>query len=304
MSAAARPAHWKFFAVLLMAGAGWGATLPLSKVAVSTGFEPFGLIFWQLVISFALLSVISWARGRRFPLTRHGLLLSLLVALVGTLLPNSASFRALVHLPAGLISILLSIIPMLAFPIAIAFGFERPSLRRLAGLGLGLLGVLLILGPDAALPDRSLILWVGVALIAPFFYALEGNMVAKIGLRDLDAVQVLWGASFLGAVLAFPLALGSGQWISPFRSYGAAEGALILSSTLHALVYTTYVWLVTRAGPVFAAQISYIVTGSGVIWAMLFLGERYAWPIWVALFVILAGVVLVQPKTVDETTDV
>ena len=34
-----------FTGVLLIMGAGWGLTQPLSKIAVSTGYRHFGLIF-------------------------------------------------------------------------------------------------------------------------------------------------------------------------------------------------------------------------------------------------------------------
>jgi drug/metabolite transporter (DMT)-like permease len=39
------------------------------------------------------------------------------------------------------------------------------------------------------------------------------------------------------------------------------------------VVYAGYVWLVGRAGAVFAAQVAYLVTLFGVFWAMLILGE-------------------------------
>ncbi|MDK2775562.1 MAG: EamA/RhaT family transporter, partial [Tabrizicola sp.] len=47
---------------------------------------------------------------------------------------------------------------------------------------------------------------------------------------------------------------------------------------------------------VFASQVAYFVTGSGVFWAMLLLGERFSTLVWVALVVMLAGVALVQPN--------
>lgn len=51
-----------------------------------------------------------------------------------------------------------------------------------------------------------------------------------------------------------------------------------------------------RAGAVFAAQASYLVTGSGVPWAMVLPGERFRSGIWLALAVMLAGIALVQPR--------
>jgi len=277
-------------------GAGWGITQPLTKLAVSTGHGHFGLIFWQLVIGAMLMSVIALATGRRLPLTCAALRVYAVIALIGTVLPNTASYQAAVHLPSGVLSILLSLIPMMAFPIALGLGLERFRLWRLAGLGLGLGGVTLLVLPGASLPDPAMVIWVPVAVIASLCYAFEGNYVSRWGTAGLDPVQVLLGASAIGAVMTLPLMLASGQWISPRAPYGVAEWALIGSSTVHVLVYTAFVWLVGRAGAVFAVQVSYLVTGFGVIWAMLLLGERYAPLIWVAMALMMAGMALVQPR--------
>ena len=280
----------------MLLGAGWGITQPLTKLAVSTGHGHFGLIFWQLVIGAVLMAVIALATGRRLPLTRAALRVYVVIAVIGTVLPNTASYQAAVHLPSGVLSILLSLIPMMAFPIALGLGLERFRMRRLAGLGLGLGGVTLLVLPGASLPDPAMVIWVPVAVIASLCYAFEGNYVSRWGTAGLDPVQVLLGASAVGAMITLPLVLSSGQWISPHAPYGVAEWALIGSSTVHVLVYTAFVWLVGRAGAVFAVQVSYLVTGFGVIWAMLLLGERYAPLIWVAMAMMMAGMALVQPR--------
>ena len=102
---------------------------------------------------------------------RPALLVYLLIALIGTVLPNSTSYEAARHLPAGLISILLSLVPLFAFPIALALGNEKFSVARAAGLGLGLAGVILIVAPEASLPERAMVAFIPIALIAPLALA-------------------------------------------------------------------------------------------------------------------------------------
>ena len=68
------------------------------------------------------------------------------------------------------------------------------------------------------------------------------------------------------------------------------------ASLIHVTVYTLYVWMVGKAGPIFAVQVSYLVTGFGVIWAMLILGESYSGWIWAAMGVMAIGMFLVQPR--------
>ena len=282
--------------VLVLLGAGWGATMPLSKIAVSTGHQPLGLVFWQLAIAVVILGAITLCQGRRLPVGPAQLRMYVVIALLGTILPNSASYAAAVHLPAGLLSIIISLVPMFAFPIALVMGLEGFSLRRFLGLLCGMCAVLLIVGPDASLPERAMIAFIPLAMIAPFFYGLEGNVVARWGTAGVGPVRLLLGSSVVGVLIAGPLAALTGQWVTPWAAPGAPEAALAASSVIHAVVYAIYVWLVGRAGAVFAAQVSYLVTGFGVVWAMLFLGERYSLWLWAALALMFIGLTLVQPK--------
>ena len=283
-------------ATLLTLGAGWGLSATLSKIAVSTGHQPFGLLMWQTVIGATLLGAILAARGRRFAFGRAQAAVCLFISLAGSVLSGIAYYLAVTHLPVGVTVILISLIPMIAFPLALAVGVERFTPGRLAGLALGLAGVALIALPDASLPDRAALAWVPVALVAPLLYAVEGVGIARWGTAGLDPVQTLFGANVIGVALTVPLALGTGQAVDPRLGWGAPEWAILGASGVNALVYTGYVWLVARAGATFAAQCSYLVTGFGVLWAMAILGERYGWSVWAAMAVMFAGLFLVQPR--------
>lgn len=285
-----------FTGVLIVLGAGWGITIPLTKIAVSTGFGHYGLIFWQLAIGSVLMASLSALRGKGLPVNRTSLRVFAVVALIGTLIPNTASFQAAVQLPAGILSILLSMIPMFAFPVALVMGLDRFSWRRFAGLGVGLTGVLVIVMPGASGALNTPVFWICVALIAGLCYAMEGNIVAKWGTAGLDAIQVLFGASVLGAVAILPVTVVTGQFIPPRDLLGSAGYALIMASVAHTLVYAGYVWLVGRAGPVFTVQVSYLVTGFGILWAKAILNEAYPPAVWAALALMFLGMYLVQPR--------
>lgn len=282
--------------ILIFLGAGWGLTQPLIKITVTAGYQPFGLIFWQMLIGTLLLGTLRWRQLKRLPVTAKTIAVWLMIATIGTLIPNTTSYRAAFHLPAGIMSIVIATIPMMAFPMALALGNDRFSVKRLAGLLLGLIGVGFIAFPEASLPERAMIAFLPLALVAPFCYAMEGNIVSRWGTAGLDPVQVLFGASAIGTVISLPLALGSGQFIIPQAPFILADFTMLLSSIIHVIVYTGYVWLISRAGAVFAGQVSYIVTGSGVLWAMLLLGETYSLWVWMALACMGLGLMLVQPR--------
>lgn len=281
---------------LLLLGCGWGLTTPLIKITVTAGYEPFGLIFWQMLIGAVLLGALRWRQIGRMPVSAKTLAVWLMIATIGTLVPATASYSAAFHLPAGIMSIVIATIPMIAFPIALALGNDRFSVRRFMGLCLGLIGVGLIALPEASLPERAMIAFLPLAMIAPFCYACEGNIVARWGTAGLDPFQVLFGASAIGTLIALPLAIGTGQFFVPAAPFILADFTLFLTSIIHVLVYAGYVWLIARAGSVFAGQVSYVVTGSGVFWAMLLLNETYSIWIWLALICMGMGLSLVQPR--------
>ena len=286
-------------AVLVAIGAAWGITQPFAKIAVSEGYRHFGIIFWQFVLSGLFLLAVNRVRGQGLSFAPNHLALYLIIALIGTLLPNSASYTAAIHLPSGILSIVLSLVPMISFPIAMALGMDRFSGLRFLGLVLGFSAILLIALPETSLPEPSMVWWLPMALVAPAFYAVEGNFVARYGTGGLDPVQLLLGASLVGCVLAAPLALMTGQWISPLPPYGAPDLAIVGSSIAHALAYSGYVWMVGRAGAVFAAQVSYLVTAFGILWAWLLLGETYSGWVWAAIALMFAGLFLVQPRRAE-----
>lgn len=286
--------------MLVGLGLGWGLTQPLGKIAASSGHKPFGLIFWQLTVCTVVLGSITFLRGKTLSPRPDALRFYVVVALLGTLIPNATFYISVARLPSGIMSILISMVPLLAFPMAMALGMDHFSARRLGGLGLGLAGVLLIALPNASLPDPAMAAYLPLAMVGPLFYAMESTYVARVGTAGMDALQAMFGASLVGLILCTPMMLAMGHWFAMPLPPGPEEWALIASSALHALLYAAFVWLAAKAGAVFASQSSYIVTASGVIWAMLLLGERFSPWVWAAAAVMLAGLSLVQPKFKDK----
>jgi len=281
---------------LVLMGAGWGVTQPLTKIAVSTGYGHFGLVFWQMALGAMLMGIICTIGGLRLPLHRRALRLYVILALIGTILPNTISYQAAVHLPSGIMSLLLSMIPMFAFVIALALGNDHFQWRRVVGLGFGLVGVLIIIVPSVDLGQSIPVFWAIAYLVTGLFYAFEGNYIAKWGTEGLGPFQVMLGASLMGMIGIAPVAVATGQFIAPDTTLPMPQLALIGASVVHVFVYATYVWLAGRAGAVFTTQVSYLVTGFGLLWAYLILSEAYAPTLWLALAAIFAGMYLVQPR--------
>lgn len=281
---------------LVALGVVWGLTVVLTKIAVSSGHRPLGLIVWQL--AFASLALIPLVRlsGQKLHLSRANLRYFLVIALIGTLLPNSFSYLAAAELPAGVMAIAIASVPMFALAIAVLIGGEPPSARRTLGVLLGGAAVVALIGPDTSLPEPEKAVFVLVALIAPLCYGAEGNYIASQHGATPSATLTLLGASLTGLVLAVPLALATDSWVDLRVAWQAPEYALLASSMCHVCAYVGYIWLVGRAGAVFASQVSYVVTPSGVLLGAVLLGELHSGWVWLALVLMLIGVALVRPR--------
>ena len=289
------PLAW---AMLLLCGLCWGATGPLSKLAVSTGHHPVGITFWTTVIAVCFFSGVLWWRGIRPPLDRRHLAFFLVCGFLGTALPNTLSYEAYRHLPVGVNVMILSLVPMATLLIALPLRVERLDSRRALGLGLGVAAVALITLPSASLPSPEQAAWVALPVIVATAYAAENVFIAATKPPLTGPLTVMWGLSVGALLLIAPVAVGLGA-LFDLAAMGPPEQAVVGAAALHICAYFGYVWLIGRAGPVFASQVGYVVTGSGVLLGMAIYGERHSLWVWGALALMMAGLTLVKPRRAD-----
>ncbi|MEN0040653.1 MAG: DMT family transporter [Pseudomonadota bacterium] len=285
-----------YFACLFGLGLIWGTSIPITKIAVSTGHQPLGLIFWQLFVAVVVLGVAAWMRGSQIVIDRRHLTFFLMVTLLGTVVPNSFSYLAAAQLPASVMALVIALVPIFSLVVALVIRVETFAPLRVLGVALGATAIALLVLPDGSLPDASKAGWVLIALIAPFCYGAEGNYLALKQPADTGPVATLFGASVVGLILVTPATIATGTFIDPFAGFGQAEMATAATCLIHAVAYLGYIWMVGAAGPVFAAQVAYLVTPSGVLMSMVLLGEAPSVWLWAALVLLLVGLFLVQPK--------
>ena len=287
---------------LLAIGIFWGATIPLAKIAVSSGHAPLGITFWEQTIVAVVLGILLIVRSAIFrrkisiPLDPASLVYYTIIAALGAVLPNLFSYWAISQLPAGIMAIITSSVPMFALTIAIVTSIESFVPYRMIGVFLGGAAVVLLVAPDASLPDPEKAIFVFVGLVAPFCYGMEGNYIARFTPPSVDPVITLFCAAIIGALAAAPLSLTAKAWIDMPGAFSSAEQSIVALSIIHAVAYTVYIWLVGKAGPVFSSQVAYIVTVSAMFLSTLFLGEDYSIYTFAALALMIAGLILVQPR--------
>ncbi len=285
---------WLWLALVVI-GMCWGAAGPLSKLAMSTGHHPVGVAFWNVSLGACLTTAALLLTRGRLPLSGRHLVFYLCCGLLGRALPSSLSYAAFNHLPVGVVVMIIATTPMLTFLIALAIRIETIDVRRLVGLGLGIAAVMLIVLPETSLPSPEQAAWVALPMIVSFCYASESVFIATAGPPDCDALTMMCGITW-GAFIALAPAVTAWNAWPQVETLGPPEIAIAAGAVLHLGAYIGFVWLIGRAGPVFASQVGYIVTGTGVVLGIIVYGEQHTAWIWLALALIVAGLALVNPR--------
>lgn len=280
--------------VLFFCGLSWGVTGPLSKLAVSTGHHPVAITFWSVLIAAIVFSIVLIIRRERPRFSPFAIVFFLGCGFLGTAFPNSISYEAYRHLPIGVNVMILSLVPMATLLIALPFGVEKLDGRRALGLGLGVVAVALITLPSTSLPSSEIAIYVALPVLVSVSYAAENIWIARLQPRGMSTLTVMWGLSMGGLILLTPVTFGLGV-LFDITALGPAEIAVVASSIVHICAYFGFVWMINRSGPVFASQVGYIVTATGVLLGMAFFDERHSAWVWAALALMMVGLSLVKP---------
>ena len=286
---------------LLAIGIFWGATVPLAKLAVSSGHAPLGITFWEQVIvaivlgSFLMVRRVIFKHPFHIAIDRPSVTYYAMIAALGAVFPNLFSYWAMAQLPAGIMAIIIASVPMFALAIAVAASIEPFVPYRSLGVCLGCAAVILLVVQDTSLPDPDKAVYVLVGLGAPLCYGLEGNYIARYTPPAADPVATLFCVAIIAGLVSAPIVLATGGWVDMPGTFDLPEQAILALSVIHAAAYTGYIWLVGKTGPVFSSQVAYIITISAMFLSAIFLGEAYSPFTLASLVLMLAGLMFVQP---------
>ena len=125
-----------------------GATFALARLAAQGGAEPVGIAFWQAIVSLVLMFSVDAFRRKRLPVSSRHLWFYAVCGALGTAMPGVMFYYVARHLPAGAISIVLALVPMMTFALAILAGIDRLRAKRVAGVALGLCAVMMLILPS------------------------------------------------------------------------------------------------------------------------------------------------------------
>ena len=283
--------------MLLLLGTAWGLSFSLAKIATSAGIHPAGLLMWQAGGAAAITFSFSLARGKIGQLRLANLRYYVFCGTMGIILPSGAIYWVAPHIPVGVLAILVATSTMMTYGLALVIRLERFRWLRVAGVGLGFVAVLLILGLPASLPEPGMAGWAMIGMIAPLGYAINPLFINHFRPPRTDSHVLAFGMVFCAFVMIAPVALFGGTAFVPGPPWDRVDLAVIAIPVITGCAGLVVFELIRVSGPVYFSMVGYLVTGGGVLWAWWLFDERLGPYIWLALTLMLMGMALVNIPT-------
>ncbi len=253
--------------LLLLAGL-WGGSFAFMRVAVPA-VGPLWLAFFRVTLAFLALFALALAR-RAVPSLRARWRDYVFIGVVNSALPFALFCFAEQYLGAAVAAILNATSPFFAAAVAALWLNEALSRRKLAGMALGFLGVMLVVGwSPQALSGATLVATLA-CLLAALCYGVASVYVKRRMTGAPSFAIALYSQLAAAAVLAPALPFVPLPGPLTVLVVGNAL-ALALAST--ALAYLLYFRLIATIGPARALTVTFLVPVFGVLWGFLFLGE-------------------------------
>jgi drug/metabolite transporter (DMT)-like permease len=276
------------YARLVLLAAIWGAAFMFLRVAAPV----LGPVWTsELRVLLGGLALLAWFRVIGFePELRRHARFHLLIGTVIIALPFTLYAFAAMHAPASLLSIVNATAPIFGLAWSAAFGDERITPRKAAGLVLGVAGVALIAQPSGAAAEPYFGWAIAAALCACCSYGTTGILVKRFS-TGASPRGMAAGNQLAAALVLLPLL--------PFVPPHAAPSALVISNVLglallaSGVAFLLYFRLIADVGATRALTVTYLIPLFGVFWGWLFLGEALPASALAGGVLILAGTVLV-----------
>jgi drug/metabolite transporter (DMT)-like permease len=219
----------------------------------------------------------------------------LFIGTVNSALPFFLFAFAAQYIPASYSAILNSTAPLFGAMFSAAWLGDTLTPRKISGLALGALGVSLVTGagPVNVLSGsgNEMFVWaVAACLIGALSYGFSAVFIKKyaVGIKPMamaGASQFMAGLVLLPAVPFYPMRSS----LTSFVILNMLALALLCSG----VAYLLYFRLIADLGPTRALTVTFLMPVFGIIWAILFLGEKITSSMILGCFFILVGTGLV-----------
>lgn len=268
----------------------WGSRYFAVEIAL-TAYRPLDIVFLPMAIASAVLWLVMRVSGERLPGDLRSWLYFNAMALLGNGLPYFLEAWGQVYIESALVGILMSVSPLSVLLLAhLLLPDERATGGRMLGFIVGLVGVVLLIGPGALRDVGGGFMRVIAQLAvlgAAVCYGLAA-VITRLAPRH-PARVVAAGVLIAAAVQLLPIWLYSGG-LPAVPPAGPATAAVVGIGVFSiALAALAFFRLIAESGAAFQSLANYLTPLWAVFVGYLALDERLPANAYAALVIILAS---------------
>jgi drug/metabolite transporter (DMT)-like permease len=272
----------------------WGGSFFFNKLALAQ-WPPLPVLLVRVgLAALALLVVVrlaglSMAVGRRLWLAFFGM------GVLNNLIPFSLFLWGQQQIASGLASILNAMTPIFAVMVMHAFGGERATGRKIAGVAAGFVGVAILIGPDA-LSGLGLNLLAQLACVAATVsYAFSGLYGRRF--RELPPLVTAAGQLSASTLMTLPIVLVfNPPWTLPLPTAQTLFALVGLALISTALAYVIFFRIMRSAGPSNVMLVTFLIPVSAIMLGVGLLGESLLPRHFAGMAAIFAGLALIDGR--------
>jgi drug/metabolite transporter (DMT)-like permease len=261
---------------LLAAAAIWGASHTLVRITVPEIGPTLTAFLRIFIAALTLGAYLLWLRGRIS--LKENFKDYLIVGLLNAALPIYLFSFASMRLPASYLVILNATAPISNALFSSLFLRDPFSIRKVAGILLGISGVFL-LSHYGSIDARGEGVWLAMAagLIAAICYSLCAVYIKKF-VKGGNPVALTVGSSWVSCALIVPFAAAafanqSFTWQT--NSLSQVVGALMILGVMGSgVAFVFYYQLVSEIGAFRTSLVTFLMPVFGLIWGWLLLDEQ------------------------------
>ncbi len=284
---------------LVFLGSSWGLYFSLLKVAVLSGISYVGILTLTTVgVSVGMIAIALLRRRKPLFSLKHNLFY-LVCALTGYLLPMIAELLVIAHMPAGVLTLIVSMAPLATLIFAWMMKTDTINLPRVAGIMLGAFAIFAILLPDVHSVEAVAWRWLLLAMVVPVSYAIHHNFTARYWPSNSDSYQVACGEAIYAGSLMVAFSMFNWQW-QDLQSWNQGHAAIVFIATIALIDIYIYFELIRVKGPIYTSHANYFMVISGVLWGMVIFAERPSPLMWVSALLLVSSLYLIGDRKAEE----
>jgi drug/metabolite transporter (DMT)-like permease len=263
------------WALLLGLSVLWACSFFFNAVALKE-ISPLTVALLRVAFAAVILLVALRAIGIKMPADRRIWAAFFGMGFLNNALPFGLIVWGQTHIASGLASILNATTPLATVLVAhFLTADEKMSGNRLAGVIIGLLGVVVMIGPEVLQGFGVNVAAQLACLAAALSYAFAGVFGRRFKRLGIAPMVTATGQAIASTVILLPIALTvEHPWalaMPSMAAWGAIAGIALLST---ALGYVIYFRILATAGATNLLLVTFLIPVSAILLGSLVLGER------------------------------